>query len=329
MLKLWSICRNAFLQTIRQPVYIVMILLTFGVLVFTLPFSGYTMSVDYEKSDQEFLENLGLATLRISSMLIAAFSAAGVLRREIEEKTALIVISKPVSRAVFVLGRFFGVAGAVALAYYLCSLAYLMTVRHHVVPARSNPIDWPVIVIGFSALTLAILTSLLGNRWFGWPFTSSGVWAGTLLLTAAMVAIGFVGKGWRIVPFGQGLSRQLLLELMMMLMAVVMFVALAVAASARLGQAMTMLVCVVIFVLGSVHPMIFARWGETYPAVRVLGWLAPNFSHFYPQDDLRVGWYLPLDVVGFAAVYFVLYTAGLLGLAVALFETRELSEQGA
>ena len=329
MIKLWSICRNGFLQTIRQPVYMVMILLTFGVLVFTLPFSGYTMSVDYHKTDQEFLENLGLATLRVSSMLIAAFSAAGVLRREIEEKTALIVISKPVSRAVFVLGRFLGVAGAVSLAYYLCSLAFLMTVRHRVMPAASDHADWPVIIVGFSALSLAILTSLLGNRWFGWQFTSTGVWAGALLLSVAMLIIGFVGKGWRVVPFGQGISGQLLLELLMMLMAVVIFVALAVAASARLGQAMTLLVCTAVFFLGSAHPKIFGRWAEEMPVVRVLGWLVPNFSHFYPQDDLRIGWTIPLHVVGFAALYCVLYTFGLLALAVALFQTRELEARGA
>ncbi|HUS92890.1 MAG TPA: hypothetical protein VM695_13610 [Phycisphaerae bacterium] len=329
MIKLWSIGRNAFLQTIRQPVYTVMVLVTFGLLVFTLPFSGYTMSTDYQKTDQQFLEDLGLATLRVSSLLIAAFSASGVLRREIEEKTALIVISKPVSRAVFVLGRFLGVAAAVAVAYYLCCLVLLMTVRHRVMPAQSDPIDWPVIVLGFSALGLTVLTAMLGNLWFGWQFTSTGVRAAVVLLTAAMIAIGFVGKGWRIVPFGFGIPSQVLLELAMMLLAVVIFVALAVAASARLGQAMTLGVCTAVFVVGSAHPQVFGPWADEVPVVRVLGWVVPNLSHFYPQDDLRIAGAVPLGVVGFALLYGALYTLGLLALAVSLFQTRELEAQAA
>ncbi|MCD6304623.1 MAG: ABC transporter permease subunit, partial [Planctomycetes bacterium] len=178
--KLWSICRNTFLQTIRQPVYLVVVLVTFGLLVFTLPFTGYTMSVDYYQSDQQMLQDLGLGTLRVSSLLVAVFSASGVLRREIEDRTALTVLAKPVSRAVFLLGKYLGVLAAAAVAYYLCSLVFLMTVRHHVVPARSNPVDWPVIVIGFSAFALVVLVAAMGNLWFGWQFTSASVWAGVV-----------------------------------------------------------------------------------------------------------------------------------------------------
>lgn len=328
MMKLWSIARNTFLQTIRQPIYMVMILLTFALLAFTLPFSGYTMEVDYHSADMVMLQELGLGALRISGLLIAAFSASGVLRREIEEKTALIVISKPVSRTTFVLGKFVGVTVAVALAYYLCSLVFLMTVRHQVTPAASDKLDWPVIVLGLSALGLVILIAMLGNLWFGWQFTSAGVWAATILLTAAMAAISVVGKGWVLVPFGHGIPPQLLLEMAMMFLAVILFVALAVLASVRLSQAMTLLVCLAVFALGSAHSQVFDRWGQDLPLARVLGWLVPDFSQFYPQDDLRLDKGIPLLLVGKAALYCLLYTTGLLAIAVGLFETRELEAAG-
>ena len=327
MLKLWSISHNTFLQTIRQPVYTVLVLVTFAVLIFTLPFSGYTLSVDFQSSDQQQLEELGLATLRVMGLLIAAFSASGVLRREIEEKTALIVLTKPISRTLFVVGKFLGVLAAVAVAYYLCSLVMLMTVRHRVVSARSDPIDWPVIVIGFSALGSTILLTMLGNLFFGWPFTSTGVWLGGVLLTAAMVAIAMVGKDWEPIRFGAGLSPQLLLEMAMMFMAVVVFVALAVTASTRLGQAMTLLVCVAVFLLGSAHPQIFGYWKDQVPAARVVGWFAPNFSIFYPRDDIQLRQNIPSSVVVRAGLYSLLYTAGLLAVGVGLFQTRELEAQ--
>jgi len=327
MIKFWSICTNTFLQTIRQPIYLVMVLATFGLLVFTLPFTGYTMSVDYENTDQQMLEDLGLGTLRVSGLLIAAFSASGVLRREIEEKTALIVISKPVPRAVFVLGKFAGVLAAVAVAYYLCSLVFLMTVRHRVMPTARDEIDWPVVVIGLSGLLAAVVVAMLGNLWFGWQFTSTSVWAATALLTVAMIAIGFVGKHWRLVPFGAGISGQLLLEVAVMFMAVIVFVALAITASARLGQAMTLLVCTAMFFLGSAHPQVFGHWLEEVPVLRVLGWVTPNFSHFYPREDLRMQ-YMPASLVGLSGLYCLLYTVGVLAVGVSLFQTRELEAPG-
>src|SRR3972149_4451287 len=117
MLRFWSICRNSFVQTIRQPIFSVLILVTCAVLVVDLPLSGWTMGIgatSYEKTDQILMENLGLSTLLVSGLLVAAFSAASVLTREIEDNTALTVISKPVPRPVFVLGRFAGVTAAVA-----------------------------------------------------------------------------------------------------------------------------------------------------------------------------------------------------------------------
>ena len=61
------------------------------------------------------LIDIGMATVFVAGGLLAAFVATGVLTREIENKTALTVISKPVGRPLFVLGKFLGVAGALIL----------------------------------------------------------------------------------------------------------------------------------------------------------------------------------------------------------------------
>jgi hypothetical protein len=327
MIKLWAITCNTFLQTIRQPVFLVMLMATVGLLVFTMPLSGYTMAIEFQETDWMLLQDLGLGTLRVSSLLIAAFSAAGVLRREIEEKTALIVITKPVTRAVFVIGKFLGVLIAAGLAYYICSLVFLMTVRHKVVIARYDSLDWVVITIGLSGLALTVLVTMMGNLWFAWPFTSTAVWAGAVLMTVAMIVIGFVGKGWVLVPFGQGIPSQILLELAVMFLASVVFVALAVAASTRLNQTMTLLVCMAVFLLGSAHPQIIGHWAGQAPVLRVAGWILPDFSQFYPQDDMSLEGKLPLGLVARAGFYCLLYTCAMLATAVAIFQTRELESQ--
>jgi len=327
MIKLWAICRNTFVQTIRQPIYGLLILITFMVLVLDLPLAGWTLGSNYHETDQQMLINLGLSTLVMSGLFIAAFSASSVLSREIEDKTAMTVIAKPVSRWLFVLGKFFGVAAAVGAAFYLCSLVFLMTVRHGVMPAARDPYDWPVIVIGSLSLGMVLLTALGGNLLFGWTFTSAGVWSAVVLLSLGMGAITVIGKGWTIIPFGEGISPQVLLALLLMLMAVLILTAVAVAASTRLGQVMTLLVCFAVFVLGSVHPYLFGRWADTIVAARLLGWAAPKLTYFNPLEALTYGAAIPGQYVLLSAAYSIIYIAAGLAVGIALFQRRELEAQ--
>jgi ABC-2 type transport system permease protein len=341
MIKFWSISHNTFVQTIRQPIFMVLLLVTFGVLLLEVPLAGWTMAAgDFRTSDQKLLESLGLSTLLVSGLLIAAFSASGVLSREIEDRTALTVIAKPVSRATFVAGKFAGVSAAVALAFYLCMLVFLMTVRHRVMSSAADPFDMPVITLGVLAFSLAILIGLAGNYVFGWHFNSASVWSATILFTVAMGILLFVGKGWVIVPIGwdslpgptnmdaaQVITTELLKAVLMMFMAVVIFCAVAVAASTRLGQVMTLLVCLIVFVVGSLVMPTLIPMCKTIPALYALVWLAPNLSYFYGLDALTMGKTIPLDLIGLFALYCICYTAAVLSAGIALFQTRELESQ--
>ena len=325
MTKFWAICRNTFLQTIRQPIFCILIVLTFVVLTLDLPLSNWAIgSADYHESNQRLLEQLGLSTLLVSGLLLAAFTSSSVLSREIEDKTALTVVAKPVSRATFILGKFGGVAGAVVLAYYLCSLVLVMTVRHKVRPAVTDPHDWPVIVLGLTAFVLAIGAALVGNIVFGWTFTSAVVWCALALLSMAVGVVMFVGKGWKIVEFGHDIRPQLLVAMVLTLMAVLVFCAVAIAASTRLGQAMTLLVCFGVFLVGQMYPFLFKQWGSEVLAVRLFGWIAPNLTYFDALEALTKGRVIPLSLVGLYALYCVLYVSGVLALGISLFHGREL-----
>ena len=205
MIKLWSICRITFMQTIRQPIYGVLLLLGLLVLVLTLPTAGFTMGAggsDYQETDQMMLMQMGLGTMLLMGLFLAAFSASSALSREIEDKTVLTVVSKPVSRATFVLGKFGGVTAAVMLAFYLASIVFLLTVRHKVQTTVNDPADMPVIVLGLTGFALAVLAAVAGNIFFGWHFVSSTVIGMVVSLTLAMGIVTFVGKDWKLVPAG-------------------------------------------------------------------------------------------------------------------------------
>lgn len=330
MMKFWSICRVTFLQTIRQNVYLVVLLATMGVLVLTLPMTGWTLGgsgQDYHETDQKMLEGLGLGTLLWSGLLLAAFSASTALSREIEERTVLTVISKPVSRVTFVLGKFGGVWAAVALAYYLASLVFFMTVRHKVMSAVGDPYDLPVIVLGGGAFLAAMIVAVMGNYFFGWTFASAVVWSCLVSLSAGMALIAFLGKDWAVVPFGTDIGALVLTAVVLIFLAVMLFVAVAVAASTRLGAVLTLLVCLAVVVAGWMHPRMFNEDTNDIFVVRVLGWIVPDLSLLDPQDALAMDKAIPLSYVGLAAGYTALYVAGVLAAGVAMFQRRSLEAQ--
>lgn len=334
MIKLWSIARNTFIQTVRQPIYGVLIFVAFVALVLTVPLAGWTMGTDYSATDQKMLENVGLATLLWSGLVVAVFCAWAALSKEIEDRTALTVVSKPVPRATFVLGKFLGVAGAVTLAYYLSSLVFLMTVRHGVVSSASTPINWPVIVFGCIALALGILAGGFGNFAFGWSFMSTTIVALAGLLTAALGAMSFFTVDWTLATESTLIGTdpgQLLLGMYLMFLCVLLLTSVALAASARLGPILTLLVAVGVWFLGSQVPAIrdllnerLAR-GEDILGTRVVLALLPDLTVFYPLDALARDWTLPLWFVGLATVYFLAYSGAMLLVAIAIFQTRPVA----
>ncbi len=324
MMKFWSISKNTFLQTVRRPVFAVLIAIAIGMFVISVPLSGWTMETDYHKSDQLMLENMGISTLLIMGLAVAAFSASTALSREIEQRTVLTVVSKPVSRATFVLGKFAGVALAVTVAYYICSLAFLLTVRHKVMPAAADKFDWPVIVLGLTALGLTILGALAGNYLFGWSFTSASVTLGAVLFTVAVGVVSVVGKGWVIVPFGTGIRSQLITGMILTYLAVGILSAVAVAASTRLGTVAILLVSLGVLLLGWVHPFLFDRWADDVPVMRLAGWLVPDLRLLDPQDPLTDEKPISPGYLMMAGAYAIGYSAAVLAVGIALFQSRPL-----
>src|SRR3972149_2942165 len=141
--RFYALPLNPFVETLPQPIYGVILLATAGMLILNVSLAGFTLD-----DDDKLLLDLGLSTLLLSGLFLSAFSAAGVLSREIENKTVLTVISKPVSRPVFILGKFAGLMAALLIAYYLCTLVFVLTIRHGVLQSSSDPWDAPVLTFG-------------------------------------------------------------------------------------------------------------------------------------------------------------------------------------
>ena len=94
--------------------------------------------------DIKMLKDSSLSTILVLSIVQAVFSASTSLSEEIEGKTALTVLSKPVSRRDFVLGKFIGIAWTVGLMCVILGLWMLVWVAFKpVYEARESSEDIP------------------------------------------------------------------------------------------------------------------------------------------------------------------------------------------
>ena len=319
--RFFTIAGNTFLETIRQPIYGVILLVTALAFILNIGLAGFTL-----EDDDKLLLDLGLSTLLLAGLFLSAFSAAGVLSREIDNKTVLTVISKPISRPVFIAGKYAGLMGALAVAMWLCFLMFLLTQRHAVLQMSSDPWDMPVIVFGFGAVAASLGIAAFCNYYYGTEFSSTAVGLAVLLLTLAVFLAAFWGRTWeRQEVYGaEMLKINLFFAGVLVLMAVMVLAAVALAASTRLGQVMTLLVCVLVTMLGMVSDYTLGQHVESSTTANVLYHIVPNLGLYWVIDAVTAFIPVPAPYVGMAAGYTALLVTAALMIGVALFQRREV-----
>lgn len=317
--QLLSISRNAFTESIRQPIFVVLVLVTLLALVLNPSLANYTLD-----DDNAMLVEMGLSTLFLCGLLMAGFTAAGVLGKEIENKTVLIVASKPVARPLFVLGKYLGVAGALALAYWALSAVFLLTVRHGVMQTVRDTVDGPVVLFGILAALAAVGGSAAGNYLYRWVFTSSFVLILAAVMTLAWGLTLLISPQWRFQWPGTDLDPQIILGLWLIFQLVLILAAVAIVASIYLRQVMTLAVCVMVFMVGMISEPLHQSLAGHYRVLAAFCRLLPNLQIFWPADAITRSQALTPTYTLLATGYAVLYLTALLALAVAIFQKREV-----
>lgn len=327
--KLWGIIVNSFTETIRQPIYGVLIAVTIGLLVLNVSLAMYTLETDSSNpnlsGDTKMLKDLQLSTLLLSGLFLAAFSAAGILSREIENKTVLTVVSKPVSRPLFLVGKFGGLTGALAVAFYLCGVVFLLTIRHRVMERASDEFDLPVIISGIAAVGLTVFIAAFCNYMYDMNFSTTSIALALPFMTLALVVVALIDPKGRIQPFGQDfMDGQLIAAAALVFAMIMILTAVAVAISTRFGQVATLLFCFVVLLIGLVSDAFFGQYRDTSVVARLAYWVSPNLAFLWVSDALTQGTVITAKYVGMALGYSALLVGAWLLIGVALFQKREV-----
>jgi len=319
MNKLLTIARNTFTETLRQPIYAILIVAALLLFFLSPSVAMYTMS-----DDNKLLRELGLSTLFLTSLFIAIFSASGAVAEELENKTVLTVLSKPVPRPIFILAKFFGVVAAVALAHYICTVAFLMAVRHGVLESASDTHDWTVLSSAAIGAVSVLILSAFFNYIYDWKFSSTAIVLTAIFATLAIVFLSFIDRQWKFNPQNNGFSTVDVYGSVLLFLAAVIVVAMAIALSARFNVVVTLAACVGVFLLGLVSDYVFGRLASTHLWAKIGRFLVPNLQAFWISDAIYEGSPVPARYILIGASYALCYTAAILALAVALFQRRQV-----
>jgi len=293
------IARNTFLEIISSPLLVILSLLGLvGVaLLGTIPY--FTLVLE---DDVKMYKDVAVAMTLFIALILAVLSASKVIDEEIDNKTMMTLLSKPVLRGEIILGKFLGVCAAVAVVIILCGLVIMIFAWFRPPWDRNVPMFskaaqglWGKLHDVFYATDATVAERRL-NQWAHfWSVPPMIVLV--FLQTAVMAAIG-------------------------------------VAISTRLGMAINVMICAIIFIAG--HMISFLTldgpWAK-YLGVSALLTVIPQLEHFNITETLA---YRSLGssscpfsavwaYVGLAGLCAFFYCGAALLVGLGLFRTRELA----
>lgn len=166
---------NTFRETIRDRILYAILVFALLMLASTLFLGSLTIG-----QDVKIMLDVGMAALELFGVAIAIFVGTSLLHKELDKRTLFTVLTKPVSRWQFIVGKFLGLTGTLFILLSLMGSAFLALVLWK---AGGLP-PGLVAAIGMLGLQLMLLVAL--SLFFS-TFTSPVL---SMILTFCLYVIG-------------------------------------------------------------------------------------------------------------------------------------------
>lgn len=282
-----TIARATTKEGIRQPVFLLMLALGLIVMIANYYVPFFSMG-----DDTKMYIDCGLATVLICSLIHAVWMASLSVADEIEGKTAMTLLSKPINRRQFVWGKYVGIFQS----------AFIM-----------------IAILGLAFFVLTYFK-------FGYDQKESGQQQAELLIFKSVnwlpVDIPLM------VPERFNAARTVFPGLALITMAVAVMTAVSVAISTRMPMLVNISSCFAIFVVGNLSHVL-ARSDVENVFVKffagVLATILPGLDHFNMSAAVSTGKTIPPEYIGLAALYCAAYVTAMIMLAFLMFEDRDLA----
>jgi len=281
-----TIARATTKEAMRQPVFL--LLLALGVLVIG---ANYYVPFFSLGEDTKMFIDCGLATVLICSLLLAIWTASMSVADEIEGKTAMTLLSKPITRRQFVLGKYIGITQTALIMILILGTAFfVLTYFKFGYDARESGKEQPAIL----------------------------AWAKLWGMNVPVPEIERLGVAMKILP-----------ALSLIFMEVAVMTAVSVAISTRLPMLFNIVTCFAIFVVSHLTPVLVASTFQDLPPVRlmaqVFATVLPSLESFNMSAAVSTGKDIPVEYLALTAIYCVAYASAAVLFGFILFEDRDLA----
>ena len=164
MRTVWLIAGAVFKESVRDRVPYAMVV--FAVLLIG---ASYLIGQLTAGQDMKTIKDLGLAALSIFGVFIAVFIGIGLVSKEVERKSVFGLLSKPLSRTQFILGKYAGLVMTLAVNLGVMTIAYYAMLYYmHSTTLPGARAAWPspatdprlLIAIGLIFAELMLVTAL-------------------------------------------------------------------------------------------------------------------------------------------------------------------------
>ncbi len=172
-----AIANNSFREVVRDR-----ILYIIGFYAVILAIAAMLLPQLAAATEDKMFLDLGLAVMSVLSLIIAVFVGTGLVSKEIEKRTILMLIAKPISRPEFILGKYLGLSTVLALLVVAMSAIYLIFLQ-------VNNINYSATSIVINAIFLILQLSLISAIAIAF-----GVFTGSILATALTFAVYLMGN---------------------------------------------------------------------------------------------------------------------------------------
>lgn len=172
LLRIQTIAWNTLREAVRSKVlyvllFFALVLIGTGVLLSTLSY------VERER----ILQDVGLASIRLFGAAIAIFVGVGLIHKEVDRRTVFTILSKPVSRTEFLVGKFAGLVATLWLQVAIMAAGFVVVSILAGAPLDAGYAKALVLVAGelavlvavatlFSSFTTPMLASLFGAGFY-------------------------------------------------------------------------------------------------------------------------------------------------------------------
>jgi hypothetical protein len=272
----------------RRPLYSIL-LLTFAVAVFL----SKLLTLFSFNQEVNMVREMGMATFTLWGFLIVVITSGLVVTQELEDRTAVTLLSKPVRRHEFLLGKFAGIVlslvpGMIVLASVLLLTLWMMISPHLPVRDRDVAVNLKEGISPFMTVLRATWEHFMARQ-------------GGVVLEGALLA------------FFQS----------------AVLASLSVSFSAFFPIVVSVTATTLVFILGNISSYMLASVESLNVTVlsvaaRAISYLTPNLGYFNLQSYFSEAKMISLTYLGVSSVYAALYVTVVFLVSCSLFRKREI-----